>query len=271
MNVCTRTLKMENQPLTHEPLFKEILSSRSAMAGILNMFDNMPNIYFYIKDVHRRFFWMNVSLRRLLGEKEETGFLGKTDSDYFSPDLVFLYRREDDGVIATRSPVLNQPWFVPGCNDKQKWFLSSKIPLMDDHGNALAIAGLMRNLEHEYESMNPMNEMKSVIDYIFIHYHEKISVDTLASLVFLSPRQFERRFHDLFHVSPSDFILKIRIDTAIRLLIESKDSITKIAQHCGFYDNSYFTRQFRKMMNLSPLQFRQKYVPCPPQSDKMSE
>jgi AraC-like DNA-binding protein len=203
---------------------------------------------------------MNVALRKHLGENEEMGFLNKTDADYFKPNMVFLYQREDNEVISTRRPILNQPWFVPGRNEEQKWFISSKIPLMDTEGHVVAIAGLMRNLSQEYETANPLSEMKNVIDYIFVHYQEKISLDTLASLVFLSQRQFERRFQELFYLSPSDFILKVRIDRAIRFLIESDDSITQIALNCGFYDNSYFTRQFKKIMSMSPLQFRKKYL-----------
>lgn len=233
--------------------------SELPLQNILELFDHIPNIYFYIKNPQRQFLWMNLHLRELLGEKEATGFWGKTDADYFSSDLVFLYHREDDDVIAKRSPVLNQPWLVPGRNKKQKWFLSSKIPLWNQQGNLLAIAGLMRNMHYEYESAHPLNDMKSVVDYIFEHYTEKISVKTLASLVHLSPRQFERRFHEIFQSSPSDFIQKVRLDTAIRMLIGSRESLTCIAYRCGFYDSSDFTHQFKKMMAMTPIQFRKKY------------
>jgi AraC-like DNA-binding protein len=254
------------------PIVENVLGLHFQMSlnDILKLFDFLPNVFFHIKDIHRRFLWMNTPLRQLLGENDEMGFLNKTDADYFSADLVFLYQREDDEVITTRRPTLNQPWYVPGKNEKQKWFISSKIPLLDSDGNVIATAGIMRNLTLEYETVNPLNEMKNVIDYIFVHYQEKISVETLASLVFLSPRQFERRFHEFFHLPPSDFILKVRIDMAIRLLIESDVSITQIAVQCGFYDNSYFTRQFKRRMVLSPLQFRKKYlsrsqtIDCPP-------
>ncbi|MDR1268285.1 MAG: AraC family transcriptional regulator [Planctomycetaceae bacterium] len=252
--------------MLHDQTFEEILNTRTSFVNILKLFDFLPNVFFHIKDVHKKFLWMNAALRKHLGENEEMGFLNKTDADYFKPNMVFLYQREDNEVISTRRPILNQPWFVPGRNEEQKWFISSKIPLMDTEGHVVAIAGLMRNLSQEYETANPLSEMKNVIDYIFVHYQEKISLDTLASLVFLSQRQFERRFQELFYLSPSDFILKVRIDRAIRFLIESDDSITQIALNCGFYDNSYFTRQFKKIMSMSPLQFRKKYL-----SDRSSD
>jgi AraC-like DNA-binding protein len=246
--------------MTHDDTFEKILSPQTSFINILQLFDLLPNVFFHIKDVHHKFLWMNTPLRQHLGEKNEMGFLNKTDSDYFNPNLVFLYQQEDNEVITTCRPILNQPWFVPGQNNEPKWFISSKIPLKDTEGKVIATAGLMRNLSQEYESVNPLNEMKNVIDYIFEHFHEKISLDTLASLVFLSQRQFERRFREIFRLSPSDFILKVRIDKAIRFLVETEYSITQIALNCGFYDNSYFTRQFKKITALSPLQFRKKYT-----------
>ncbi|MDR2755988.1 MAG: AraC family transcriptional regulator [Planctomycetaceae bacterium] len=257
--------------MRYDDTFEKILDIQTSFVNILRLFDFLPNVFFHIKDVHQKFLWMNAALRQHLGEKEEMGFLDKTDADYFDPNLVFLYQREDNDVITTRRPIFNQPWFVPGQNNEQKWFISSKIPLLDAEGNVVATAGLMRNLSQEYETANPLNEMKNVTDYIFEHYHEKIPLDTLASLVFLSQRQFERRFRELFCLSPSDFILKVRIDKAIRFLVESEDSITQIAMDCGFYDNSYFTRQFKKMTTMSPLQFRKKYALNRPSDDLNQE
>ncbi|MDR0390542.1 MAG: AraC family transcriptional regulator [Planctomycetaceae bacterium] len=241
-------------------IFEEVLGAQVPFMNILRLFDFLPNVFFHIKDIHQKFLWMNVTLREHLGEKDEMGFLGKTDLDYFDPNLVFLYQSEDNEVIATRCPILNQPWFVPSHNNKRNWFLSSKIPLFDAEKNVVATAGIMRNLSQEYESTNPLNEMEVVINYILAHYNEKITLDKLASLVFLSPRQFERRFQEIFCLSPSNFILKIRIRKAIRCLIDSDDSITQIALSCGFYDNSYFTRQFKKITKMSPIQFRKKYA-----------
>lgn len=233
--------------------------SADTLHSILGLFDFMPNIYFYVKDRNRQFLWMNEPLRELLGASNIAECVGKGDSDFFSSDLVFLYHQEDEAVIASRRPLLNRPWIVPERKGQPKWFLSSKIPLFDADGNVVVLAGIMQNLAHDFEIAHPLDEMRAVIDYIVKHYHEPINLETLAALVFLSVRQFERRFRRLFHMSPGEFILKVRIDAAVRLLMESDLSVTYIAQQCGFYDNSHFTRQFKKKMSVSPIQFRKKF------------
>ena len=231
----------------------------NSLKDILELFDFLPNTYFYIRDTNQRFLWMNEELRQHLGEKSIAECIGKQDSDFFSSELVFLCHQEDAAVIASRRPLLNQPWIIPGSNGRGKWFLASKIPLLDTEGNVVALAGIMRNLVDESEITLPFIEMRAVVEHIVEHYSERIDVEKLASRAFLSTRQFERRFRSLFQMSPSDFILKVRIDAARRLLVVSDLSITQIALQCGFFDNSHFTRQFKKKMGVSPLQFRKKF------------
>jgi len=233
--------------------------SNDSLQSVLGLFDFIPNIYFYIKDKDRRFLWMNKPLRQLVGANDIADCVGKKDSDFFSSDLVFLYHREDDEVFMSRCPLLNQPWIVPERKRRPKWFLSSKIPMLDAKGNVVVLAGIMQDLAHGFEIAHPLDEMQAVVNHVVEHYHERLNVETLAALTFLSPRQFERRFRKLFHSSPGEFILKVRIDAATRLLMESDFSVTQIAIQCGFYDNSHFTRLFKRKMGDSPVQFRKKF------------
>ena len=233
--------------------------SADSLQPLLGLFDFTPGIYFYVKDRNGYFLWMNKPLREHLGITGIADCVGKGDTDFFSSDLVFLYHQEDATVIESRRPLLYQPWLVPEHKGLPKWFLSSKIPLFDTNDTVVALAGIMWDLAHKLNISQPFDDMKTVVDHIFEHYDERISLETLASLTFLSPRQFERRFRSLLHSSPTEFILKTRIDAAARLLVESKLSVTEIALRCGFYDNSHFTRQFKKKMGVSPTQFRKKF------------
>jgi len=231
-----------------------------SLQTILGLFDFVPNIYFYIKDKDRRFLWMNEPLRQLLGANSIEDCIGKRDSDFFTSDLVFLYHQEDDVVFMSRRPLLHRPWIVARRADRPKWFLSSKIPLFGADDSIVALAGIMLNINHDLEIIQPLSEMQTAVDYVIAHYHERIDIETLASLAFLSTRQFERRFQNLFHMPPSEFILKVRLDTAIRHLTESDLPITQIAIQCGFYDNSHFTRLFKRKLGVSPIQFRKKFA-----------
>ncbi|MCL2622352.1 MAG: AraC family transcriptional regulator, partial [Planctomycetaceae bacterium] len=207
----------------------KIGNSIDSLGDILELFDYIPNAFFYIKDRDRRFLWMNEMLRRYLGEENVTNCIGKCNADYFSAELAFLYDQEDDAVIESRRPLFNRPWIIPERKRHPKWFISSKIPLIDKNGDAFAFAGIIQNLVREFEIAHQFGEIQIVVNHILAHYHERIAIETLASLVFLSPRQFERRFRKLFHQSPGEFILKVRIDASLRFLMESDLSITQIA------------------------------------------
>jgi len=238
---------------------KTIGNSIEALDDILVLFDHIPNTFFYIKDRNYRILWGNKAFCEYLGEESVAGLVGKGNADYFSSELAFLYDRDDDEVTTSQCPHFKRPWIIPDRSGHPKWFVSTKIPLINKSGKTEAFAGIIQNLVHDFEITQQFGEMHTVVEHIFTHYRERLSVETLASLAFLSLRQFDRRFQRLFHQTPKEFIQKVRIDASLRLLMESDLSITQIALECGFFDNSHFSRQFKEKMGLSPIQFRKKF------------
>ena len=98
------------------------------------------------------------------------------------------------------------------------------------------------------------------MDVIVRDYREKISIQFLADSCELSLRQFERKFKQYFNLNPQQFIIKMRINDACALLRERSQSIGEIAIDLGFYDQSSFTRQFKKAMGLNPLQYQKQFL-----------
>jgi len=94
------------------------------------------------------------------------------------------------------------------------------------------------------------------IAYIETHCTEKITLDNLAKKAHLSKRHFQRIFQECIGKAPIDYLLHIRVQKASELLRHSERSITDIAFDCGFSDSNYFTRQFRRITNQTPRQFR---------------
>lgn len=110
------------------------------------------------------------------------------------------------------------------------------------------------------ESLNLLR-LGDAIAHIETHYAEKISLDNLARKAHLSPRHFQRIFHDCLEHSPIDYLMHIRIQKAALLLRSTGHTITNIALDCGFSDSNYLARQFRKVMNQTPGQYRKKTTP----------
>jgi AraC-like DNA-binding protein len=105
------------------------------------------------------------------------------------------------------------------------------------------------------EKMDIINIAKSV-SYIESHYTEDISIDELAEISHYSPRHFTRIFNETYHTTPLNYILSLRISRTCSLLKESQLPISDIALQCGFSDNNYFSRIFKKRTGLTPKQFR---------------
>jgi len=87
-------------------------------------------------------------------------------------------------------------------------------------------------------------------------FGEEMSVRGLAESVYLSERHFRRLFEKVYGVSPSDYLLELRLRTAGRLLISESASVTEVAMACGFSDGNYFSRVFRRKYGMPPTAYR---------------
>jgi len=96
------------------------------------------------------------------------------------------------------------------------------------------------------------------IAYIESNYPEKLSNDQLARLAHMTVRTFQRTFLQSMRMTPSEYIVQVRVRNAAHLLKESDFSLTRIALECGFADSSYFGRIFRRAMGVTPSEYRKK-------------
>lgn len=94
------------------------------------------------------------------------------------------------------------------------------------------------------------------VDYIHDNLHTRITLDSLADRLHLSPSYLSRLFKKETGRSVSDYIQYKKIETAKRMLIYSDYSVSEIAAILAFPSHSYFSELFRKDTKLSPLQYR---------------
>ena len=100
--------------------------------------------------------------------------------------------------------------------------------------------------------------MAAVIRHLHDHYGKPIATEELAEMAGLSVSHFERRFWLAFGASPRQYLIRVRVERAATMLRETDQSITAIANACGFYDHAHFSRSFRRVMNIAPSAYRRR-------------
>ena len=83
-----------------------------------------------------------------------------------------------------------------------------------------------------------------------------LNADFLADKVCMSRTQLTRKLRSISGLTPTTFIMQLRMDKAKRLLGSTEKPIGDIAFICGFDDTSYFTRVFKQVFNMTPTQYR---------------
>ncbi len=220
------------------------------------IFDNLSDIYVWIKDIDGRFVMANQLFIEKCGQIDENSVVGKTDFDFFPRDRASHYVQDDRVVLQTGKPILDRVELAPESEISLNHFVTSKFPLLDIDGNSIGTMGIARDLEKSRNRINPFNEMASVIKYIHTRYSEQIKVEKLAKIASMSVSLFERRFRDLFQISPRQYIIDIRLTSACKKIINSRENLSYIAQECGFYDHSHFTRSFHNKFGITPKEYR---------------
>lgn len=114
-------------------------------------------------------------------------------------------------------------------------------------------------IEHGVESFNRENirdkgTMK-MIKYVEDHFQEEMTVEKLAKEFGYSKEHFCRKFKEVTGLAPMQYLGIYRIEMAEKMLKYTNQSISDIAQRCGFYDANYFTRRFKAHFGMAPTKY----------------
>lgn len=92
--------------------------------------------------------------------------------------------------------------------------------------------------------------------YIDDHISEKITLDQLSTAMHMNKFHFCRKFNQIYHTSPMQFVISKKIHLALKLLDESEQSINDIAHALAFSDLGHFSRTFKKQLGINPSNYR---------------
>ncbi len=99
-------------------------------------------------------------------------------------------------------------------------------------------------------------QARRVTEYIEQHLDAKLTTEGIAAAIGLSKGHFSRAFKSTLGDSPMAYVAVRRIERAKRLILTSVESLADVALDCGFADQSHLNRQFRRVVGVTPGQWR---------------
>lgn len=223
------------------------------------LFDDLPNVVFFIKDRAGRYLMVNRALVERCGFTDKAEAIGKRPSELFPAPLAARYERQDARVLQSGKPVLDQLELHLYPNRQRGWCLTNKYPIPDAKtGKVAALAGLSRDVESSAQGAQSRGfpELARAIDALQERIADPPGIEELATLCNLSPAKFARLVQRVFGITPRQLALKVRLDETLHLLATTDASLAEIALRAGFCDQSAFTRHFRRMAGVPPGAFR---------------
>lgn len=123
-----------------------------------------------------------------------------------------------------------------------------------------AVRALERNLEAVRRNNKGKNQsvIQGIKGFIRNNHYKNLTLEEISASVYLSPYYVSRIFKESQSITVMDYVTKVKLEEAKKLLRNPRYQIDQIAQKLGYSDASYFSKVFRRNEGMSPTQFRQK-------------
>lgn len=222
------------------------------------LFDGISDTVYFVKDISGRYVAANETLARRCGVDQRELLIGRTAQEVFPPPLGESFTQQDLALIAGGADICNQLELHLYPNGQSGWCLTWKKALCDSSGTIVGLSGVSRDLATTPDGSGELDGLSRVLSHIHDHLEEALTLDELAAVTGLSVFQIGQRIKRLFGLSPHQYIVRARIESARHLLSSTTQPLSEIALACGFGDQSSFTRQFKRSVGMTPRAYREQ-------------
>jgi two-component system response regulator YesN len=126
------------------------------------------------------------------------------------------------------------------------------------------VRGLAREMEHPNrlrlsDKGHGGQLITKAIEYIKQHYREELTLQVVADSIHVSKSYFSNLFKKQAGQNFIDYLIDLRLHEAKRLLVQNECKIYEVAEKSGFNDVKYFSKLFKKMTQMTPVEYREKH------------
>lgn len=158
---------------------------------------------------------------------------------------IFLSKEQTDWLIQLANKIKNE---VRSGNYMDKKYISQML-------GCILIELLRKTGRNGNEAESP-DSIQQAVQYIYLHFREDLTLENTAARAGISPNHFSEKFHSCMNLTFKEYLTRIRLDYAVKLLLYTDISIAEVSYFSGFNSTSYFLRTFKKRFLMSPLVYR---------------
>lgn len=104
-----------------------------------------------------------------------------------------------------------------------------------------------------------LQQINKIYEYVFQNIQEEIKLTEVATLLNMAPGSFCRFFKKKTQLTFMEYVIKIRINYAAKLLVETDKPINEIGFDCGYNNLANFNHYFKKRMGQTPSEYRKEF------------
>lgn len=234
----------------------EFLSQIDVASHFLQLFDGFPDVYVFVKNRAGETLFCSSQLPRNHGFQTLDEMLGKTDQELTPGPLAEKYLADDAEIYRTGKPLPPQLEICIDPIGLPDWYRTCKYPVKNRLGEVIGIMGTFQLASSDIGSdfsLGGLEPARQLLRQDLLRFPE---IEQLARSCHYSARHFQRQFLATFGTSPRTYWMKLRIREACQRLTSSSSSIAHISEELGFFDQSSFTKHFRKHTGQTPADYR---------------
>lgn len=123
------------------------------------------------------------------------------------------------------------------------------------------LTSIARNISEEPRQPSELRRrINEVCRYMYENCEKIETISSLAQICHLSESRFSHLFSEITGTSPKNYLVRVRIEKAKEMLMNTDLSVGRISEAVGLHDQNYFSRVFKRFTNMSPTEYREGLI-----------